>query len=126
MTASVTSRELRVGNVLKELGLNSIECGASDGRGWFAPLGARLDSYGPTTGERIGQIYTATETEYQAILGRLQKRFSEWREVPAPKRAELIRDVGVRLNEMIEPISELIAIEMGKTANEARGEVLEG
>ena len=126
MTASVTSRELRVGNVLKELGLNSIECGASDGRGWFAPLGARLDSYDPTTGERIGQIYTATETEYQAILGRLQKRFSEWREVPAPKRAELIRDVGVRLNEMIEPISELIAIEMGKTVNEARGELLEG
>jgi len=119
------TRKQRVENVLKTFGVT--QSGTSDGRGWLGTTSApRLDSYDPTTGEKIGSVFMTTTSEYHEVVLRAQKTFLSWREVPAPKRAELIRDVGVRLNELLEPLSELIAIEMGKTVNEARGEVLEG
>src|SRR3989338_10271476 len=98
--------------------------GTSDGQGWFCSGSApAIKSYDPTTGEVVGEVLATTKNEYNEVLGKARKTFRTWREVPAPKRAELIRDIGVALRDMQEPLAELIAIEMGKTVNEARGEV---
>lgn len=128
MTA-LTTRNRRVARVLDTLGLgtntfNRLEMGTSDGQGWFCSGSAPvIKSHDPTTGEVLGEVLATTKNEYNEVLGRARKTFRTWREVPAPKRAELVRDIGVALREMQEPLAELIAIEMGKTVNEARGEV---
>ena len=118
------TRERRVTDVLKGIGIDSMNSGTSDGRGWLAsPHGAVLHSHDPTTGDLIASVRATTATEYQEVVRRAQKASRDWREVPAPKRAELIRDVGTVLSERKELLSELIAIEMGKTVREAAGEI---
>ncbi|MBI4068056.1 aldehyde dehydrogenase family protein [Candidatus Kaiserbacteria bacterium] len=121
------TRAQRVTNVFEKVGFNGLESGTSDGRSWLGtPHSPRLISYDPTTGESLGSVAMTTAVEYAEVVNRAKKTFLKWREVPAPKRAELIRDVGTRLTELKEPLAELIAIEMGKTVKEAAGEIGEG
>ena len=51
--------------------------------------------------------------------------FRTWREVPAPKRGEVVRDLGNALRELKEPLGDLVSLEMGKIRAEGHGEVQE-
>ncbi len=54
----------------------------------------RLVSFNPSTNEKIAEISTATMSDYQKILTGAEKAFLSWREVPAPQRGEIIRQIG--------------------------------
>jgi aldehyde dehydrogenase (NAD+) len=49
----------------------------------------------------------------------------EWRRLPAPKRGEVVRQIGNRLREFKEPLGKLVSYEMGKILQEGLGEVQE-
>ena len=51
--------------------------------------------------------------------------FLTWRELPAPKRGEVVRDLGEALRELKEPLGDLVSLEMGKIRAEGHGEVQE-
>jgi aldehyde dehydrogenase (NAD+) len=53
------------------------------------------------------------------------RAFASWRERPAPKRGELVRDLGNALRELKEPLGDLVTLEMGKIRVEGHGEVQE-
>ena len=53
------------------------------------------------------------------------RAFQTWRSVPAPKRGEVVRDLGNLLREYKEPLGELVTLEMGKIRVEGIGEVQE-
>ena len=69
-----------------------------------------------------GQASAAT---YDAWSTRPQQAFVDWRMMPAPKRGLVVRDLGNALRDNIEPLGELVALEMGKIRAEGIGEVQE-
>ncbi len=66
-----------------------------------------------------------TEDEYDGIVDRAHAAFLEWRKVPAPRRGEVVRQLGNRLRENKEALGALVTLEMGKIAAEGQGEVQE-
>ena len=117
----------RVASLLKKLGIRPVNFGSCSGPdGWIEDeRGIELVSYNPTTGEPIARVIQATETTFSAIVDEAASAFSTWREVPAPQRGQLIRDLGQELRSYKEPLGELVSLEMGKIRAEGIGEVQE-
>ena len=113
--------------LLEKLAIQEINPGACTGPdGWLAsPQGKELVSYNPTTGEPLAKIIQATPAIYEQVAATAQSAFLSWREVPAPRRGLLIRDLGDALREMKEPLGDLVSLEMGKIRPEGQGEVQE-
>jgi aldehyde dehydrogenase (NAD+) len=59
------------------------------------------------------------------IIQAAQTAFHTWRQLPAPRRGLVVRDLGNALRERIEPLGELVTLEMGKIRAEGVGEVQE-
>ena len=113
--------------LLSKLNLHDVNPGACYGPdGWLTdPQGEVLASYNPTTGEPLGRVVQATPHTYDEVVRRAEAAFKTWREVPAPKRGQLVRDLGNALRELKEPLGDLVSLEMGKIRVEGRGEVQE-
>lgn len=113
--------------LLKRLKIKEINSGACSGTGkWLTdPDGKKLVSYNPTTGESIASVIQATPATYEKVITSASKAFKDWRELPAPKRGEVVRDLGNALREQKEPLGDLVTLEMGKIRAEGHGEVQE-
>src|SRR5271168_3471430 len=79
----------------------------------------------PLTGEVIAQVPTISAKDATKAIAQAHAAFLEWRNVPAPKRGELIRLLGEELRANLEPLGRLVTIETGKILSEGRGEVQE-
>ncbi|MGL6067789.1 MAG: aldehyde dehydrogenase family protein, partial [Sediminibacterium sp.] len=84
-----------------------------------------LPSYSPTDGKRIGAVALTTKEEYDIAVQKSRQAFVEWRNWPAPKRGEIVRQVGEALRTYKEPLGKLVSYEMGKSLQEGYGEVQE-
>ena len=117
----------RTSSLLDKLQLKEVNPGACHGpNAWIAdPAGKQLVSYNPTTGEPIAKIAQATPEAYETVMAAAQKAFLSWRMVPAPKRGEVVRDLGQALRDFKEPLGDLVSLEMGKIRAEGHGEVQE-
>ncbi|MCC7180097.1 MAG: aldehyde dehydrogenase family protein [Acidobacteria bacterium] len=114
-------------SLLSKLSLESLNPGACTGPdGWIAePDGHKLTSFNPTTGEAIATVMLASPSAYDRVATTSAASFRSWRDVPAPKRGEVVRDLGQALREMKEPLGDLVSLEMGKIRAEGHGEVQE-
>jgi len=108
---------------LKTLGIEKTNLGGFHGE-WIGS-GPKLDVITPIDGSTIGSVTQVTEQEYDKIVARAQQAFLNWRMVPAPKRGELVRQLGVRLRQFKKELGALVTLEMGKIAAEGEGEVQE-
>ena len=95
------------------------------GQGWFNTTGEIISSYSSADGSLIGQIKQGTTDDYEKIITTAQEAFKKWRMVPAPKRGEVVRQIGNALRENKEPLGKLVSYEMGKIYQEGLGEVQE-
>ena len=113
--------------LLSELNIQPVNPGACTGPdAWIHdPKGQPLVSYNPTTGDAIASVVQATPATYDEVARRAETAFKTWRETPAPKRGQLVRDLGDALRELKEPLGDLVSLEMGKIRAEGRGEVQE-
>ncbi len=113
--------------VLKKLSISSINPGACVGPdGWIAdPQGGEIVSHNPATGEVLACVVQAGTETYERVAVEAERAFLSWRMVPAPKRGELVRDLGNALREMKEPLGDLVSLETGKIRAEGHGEVQE-
>ena len=111
--------------VIKQLKLNKINSGTSTGLNWIDSKGEKLESYSPVDGKLIAQVYSTTKNDYEKVVKQAQKAFAEWRLWPAPKRGEIIRQIGDELRKFKEPLGMLVSYEMGKSLQEGLGEVQE-
>ncbi|OGO28963.1 MAG: aldehyde dehydrogenase [Chloroflexi bacterium RBG_16_54_18] len=114
-------------SLLDKLDLREVNTGACFGYdGWITESESKeLVSYNPTTGEPIASILQATPAAYEIVAAAAQAAFLKWREVPAPKRGLVIRDLASELRRYQEPLGELVSLEMGKIRAEGQGEVQE-
>ncbi|HET9911416.1 MAG TPA: aldehyde dehydrogenase family protein, partial [Anaerolineales bacterium] len=114
-------------SLLEKLNIQPVNAGACTGPGdWLMdPKGRELISYNPATGEALAKVIQATAETYEKVAATAQQTFLKWREVPAPKRGEVIHDLGDALRELKEPLGDLVTVEMGKIRVEGHGEVQE-
>ena len=113
-------------NELKQLQLSKTNPGAYCGSEWASALHSRLmDSINPATLDILASISPCTLEDYQSVMNRLQEAFLIWRAVPAPKRGDLIRQMGDALRAHKTALGRLVSLEMGKSKQEGEGEVQE-
>jgi aldehyde dehydrogenase (NAD+) len=113
--------------LLRKLSLKETNPGACFGPGnWIADSrGEELISYNPSTGDAIAKVIQASPVAYEQVVAEACRAFAAWRLVPAPKRGEVIRDLGSALRALKEPLGDLVSLEMGKIRAEGHGEVQE-
>ncbi len=109
---------------LKTLGINEINPGTTTGTIWFEPE-EYLDSYSPVNGKLIGKAGITTEAQYEDIINKSTEAFKFWRNIPAPKRGEIVRQYGDVLRANKDALGRLVSYEMGKSLQEGWGEVQE-
>jgi aldehyde dehydrogenase (NAD+) len=110
---------------LKQLGLTSEHTGISTGSNWLESTGEWLESYSPVDGKLIGKVKGADRTTYETALSSAQSAFTSWRQLPAPHRGEIVRQIGEALRSKKEALGQLVSYEMGKSLQEGWGEVQE-
>ncbi|MEE1899019.1 aldehyde dehydrogenase family protein [Flavobacterium rakeshii] len=109
---------------LSKLGIQEINEGTSTGSNSFAN-GEIIESYSPVDGTLIAKVKASTQEDYEAAVAKAQEAFKSWRLVPAPKRGEIVRQMGEELRKYKEPLGQLVSYEMGKSLQEGLGEVQE-
>ncbi|MFV0592399.1 MAG: aldehyde dehydrogenase family protein [Draconibacterium sp.] len=111
--------------VLKELGIESVNPGVCIGTKWKSTTGKFMESYSPSDGKLIAGVQQCGVDDYREVIETAQKAFKTWRMVPAPKRGEIVRQIGLELRKYKEPLGKLVSYEMGKIYQEGLGEVQE-
>jgi len=110
-------------DILKSLGITDINPGGFAGE-WIGS-GPDLEVTSPADGGRIATVKQVTEEEYDQIVDRAHQAFLHWRTVPAPRRGEIVRQLGNKLREKKAELGALVTLEMGKITAEGVGEVQE-
>ena len=111
---------------LKTLGIHKENRGVSTGLNWLGGgAGPILESISPVDGGVIAGVFTATEADYDQAVQTAQRAFVKWRRVPAPRRGDIVRQIGNGFRAYKEPLGALVSYEMGKSLQEGLGEVQE-
>jgi len=84
-----------------------------------------LESTNPSTGEVLAKVQLASPSDYECVVERARDAFPAWRMVPAPKRGEIVREIGNELRQHKADLGALVTLEMGKILAEGQGEVQE-
>ncbi|MDP1601690.1 MAG: aldehyde dehydrogenase family protein [Legionella sp.] len=112
--------------LLKQLNIKNVNPGAYSGQGWQSEIQSeRLASFNPATGDKLAEVATCSMNDYQAVMARAEKAAVAWREYPAPRRGEIIRQIGQALRDHKDELGSLVSLEMGKSKQEGDGEVQE-
>ncbi|MGE0713597.1 MAG: aldehyde dehydrogenase family protein [Planctomycetota bacterium] len=107
-----------------ELGLSRSNSGAAAGA-FFQPSGASLTSFDPSTNRGIGEVIQAGPQDYERVVSAAAQAFEEWRKWPAPRRGEVVRQLGDALRAKKQELGQLVTLECGKILQEGLGEVQE-
>lgn len=111
---------------LDDLDIRQKNDGAASGDCWHTTSGSEeLEVFSPVDDKIIATVNQAGEQEYAATLEKACSAFQRWREVPPPKRGELIRRIGNELRNKKTSLGTLVSYEMGKSLQEGLGEVQE-
>lgn len=121
----MTTTEFNIQELLERLGIKEINPGVTTGTEWFDVQGATTSSSSPIDGKEIAKVKNATIEDYEKVITKAQGAFKVWREIPAPKRGEIVRQIGLALRESKEDLGKLVTLEMGKIYQEGLGEVQE-
>ncbi|WP_270088549.1 L-piperidine-6-carboxylate dehydrogenase [Sphingobacterium sp. SYP-B4668] len=109
---------------LEKLGIKEENPGTSTGANWFAS-GELITSFSPVDGKEIAKVTSTTYTEYEDVIQTATTAAQLWKDIPAPKRGEIVRQLGIKLRELKPVLGKLVSYEMGKSYQEGLGEVQE-
>ena len=106
---------------------------SSEVHGFLAELGVPASAYthgdlparSPITGETVANLPQISPAAASAAIERAYAAAKEWRNIPAPRRGELIRILGEELRTSLPALGRLVTIESGKLLSEGFGEVQE-
>ena len=121
---SHTNQDFGIEKSLSNLGIKKDNKGVSSGGSYFAH-GKLIESFSPTDGKLIARVTMANDSDYDQVINTAKKAFLEFRQIPAPKRGELVRQFGLKLRAYKDDLGKLVSYEMGKSLQEGLGEVQE-
>lgn len=104
---------------------NHTHPGISTGSSWFNGKETVIQSISPVDGNVIGHVDTADKESFNRAVQKAEEAWKSWRLLPAPKRGEIVRQIGEALRENKEKLGTLVSYEMGKSLQEGLGEVQE-
>ena len=111
--------------VMEQLHIARESKGVSTGKQWIKSSGEAIQSFSPVDGQLIGSVQACDAITYQQVAAQAKDAFVQWRTVPAPRRGEIVRQIGEELRRKKEPLGKLVSYEMGKSLQEGLGEVQE-
>jgi aldehyde dehydrogenase (NAD+) len=111
--------------LLERLGIQEVNSGAGWGEWIHNPRGGELVSINPSDGSAIATVRMAGPEDYEEVMGHACAAFPRWRACPAPKRGEIVRQIGQELRQHKDDLGTLVSLEMGKILAEGKGEVQE-
>ncbi|MDR6804039.1 aldehyde dehydrogenase (NAD+) [Dyadobacter sp. BE34] len=114
-----------IGVILEKLGIEDVNHGVTTGQSSWESGGALLESFSPVDGRKIGAVMQASRGDYDRAVETASLAFKSWRSIPAPKRGEIVRQMGMKLREYKQELGTLVSYEMGKSLQEGLGEVQE-
>ena len=124
--AKVTIMDFNLSEILNRLHINDINEAFSTGSNWSSSPDAKVkDILSPVDGKKIASVKIADEANYNQAIETAAKAFVNWRTVPAPKRGEIVREIGDALRAKKQDLGKLVSYEMGKSLQEGYGEVQE-
>jgi len=121
----LTKLQTMIADILKEFNIPARQSGVSTGKHWLKGEGEVLSSFSPVDGKEIAQVQSASKAEFDAVVAAAEEAFKEWRQWPAPKRGEVVRQIGEALRTHKTSLGKLVSYEMGKSLQEGYGEVQE-
>ncbi len=110
---------------LSQLKITGKNKSVSTGTAWLSSKGEKIESYSPVDGKLIASVNAVDKESYEAVIQKAQEAFLKWRLWPAPKRGDIVRQIGEALRENKLPLGKLVSYEMGKSLQEGLGEVQE-
>ncbi len=111
---------------LDELAINKDNAGVSTGYEWSDIAGKeKIEVVSPVDGRAIATVFTADENDYMKTVAQAVTAARQWRLTPAPKRGEIVRQIGNELRRYKQSLGALVSYEMGKSLQEGQGEVQE-
>jgi aldehyde dehydrogenase (NAD+) len=111
-------------SVIDKLGLAAENAGTSTGQEWLNST-EYIESFSPIDGKLLGKVGVSSTQDYETAIVKAQEAAVAWRNIPAPKRGEIVRQFGEKLRENKEALGALVTYEMGKSYQEGLGEVQE-
>ena len=111
--------------ILEKLSIKPINFGTSTGLNAWASEGELLSSFSPVDNQLIAKVTQTTFEDYQQVIITAKSAFSTWRNVPAPRRGEIVRQMGEAFRVNKSELGKLVSYEMGKSLQEGLGEVQE-
>ena len=114
-----------VSEILEKLHIEPVNSGACYGEWIAGPSGSVLHSLSPASAEVLASIHTAGPADYETVMAHASEAFLQWRMIPAPKRGEIMREIGNELRAHKADLGALVTLEMGKILAEGLGEVQE-
>ena len=87
--------------------------------------GPTIASLNPADGSELGRVRLASAEDYERTMAESLKVFERWRMFPAPKRGQIVREIGDELRRHKDDLGTLVTLEMGKILPEGKGEVQE-
>ena len=115
---------MEIKNLLEKLNIKNNQKGCNTGGIWIGD-GEILSSFSPVNDLLLGTVQGASVQDYEHILDKAEHAFLSFRAVPAPKRGDLVRQLGNKLREKKSYLGQLVSWEMGKSLQEGLGEVQE-
>ena len=116
---------VNISAVLKSLQIKNKNSGVSTGTKWYSGTGKEIISASPVDGKQIGSVSSCDPALFGKVVKTAEAAFLQWRHVPAPKRGEVVRQIGQALREKKQDLGVLVSYEMGKSLQEGLGEVQE-
>ena len=110
---------------LQELKIQKENEGSSTGAKWIQSKGEMISSFSPVDNQLIGAVVTTDAAAYEHVIKTAETAFIAWRNWPAPKRGEVVRQLGEALRKDKTALGQLVSYEMGKSLQEGLGEVQE-
>ena len=114
-----------ISKTIETLGVGNQAWAISTGQTWFGRGTVHIPSFSPVDGKEIGTVAAASTEDYETMICKAMAAFKKWRKVPAPKRGEIIRQIGAKFSEHKAELGALVSYEMGKSLQEGAGEVQE-
>ena len=119
--------KIKISKLCQKLNIDSINKPYSTGREWGKIIlgNTQRKIYSPINSEPISTSCFAETENLEEIIPIAQKAFLFWRNLPSPKRGDIIRQIGLTMREYKTDLARLISLEMGKIYQESLGEVQE-
>src|SRR4051794_29905249 len=112
-------------DILTRLGLDACSSGVFGRCPHASPDGELVEVRNPATGDVLGSIAMGAREDYERVASDAVAAFRSWKSVPAPRRGEVVRKIGLALREAKEDLGRLVSLEVGKIRSEGEGEVQE-